>query len=61
MVTSYNLAGTDKFKVLFNNYDFSPLTAEQLSYKIPEGIKPIDITPGAPQSEPVPATDGEAN
>lgn len=61
LVTSYNLAGTDKFKVLFNNYDFSPLTAEQLSYKIPEGIKPIDITPGAPQSEPVPATDGEAN
>lgn len=59
LVTSYNLAGTDKFKVQFNNYDFSPLTTQQLSYKIPEGIKPIDITPGAPQSEPIPATEGE--
>ncbi|MFD1259471.1 hypothetical protein [Entomomonas asaccharolytica] len=61
LVTSYHLVGTDKFNVQFNNYDFSSLSAEQLSYKIPEGIKPIDITPGAPQSEPVPATDGESN
>lgn len=61
LVTAYDLAGTDKFKVTFTDYDFSPLTAEQLNYELPEGIKPIDITPGAPQAEPVPATDGESN
>lgn len=61
LVTAYDLVGTDKFKVTFKDYDFSPLTAKQLSYKLPEGIKPIDITPGAPQAEPVPATDDESN
>lgn len=57
LVTQYSLTGTDKFKVTFSNYNFAPLTTEQLSFKLPEGIKPIDITPGASQSEPVPATD----
>lgn len=59
LISSYNLEGTDKFKATFSNYDFSPLTNDQLKYTLPEGVKPIDISPGAPQSEPVPATEDD--
>ncbi len=57
LVDNYILAGTDQFQALFSHYDFSPLTAEQLSFTLPKGVTPIDITPGTPEALPVPATD----
>lgn len=59
LVDSYTLTGTDQFKALFTQYSFNPLTSEQLSFKLPLGITPIDITPGASESMPVPATDSD--
>lgn len=59
LVNKYSLVGTDQFKAYFSHYDFSPLTAEQLSFKLPKGLTPIDITPGAPDALPVPATDND--
>lgn len=61
LVDKYSLVGTDKFQASFSHYDFSPLTAEQLSFKVPEGIKPIDITPGSIDSAPIPATDDDSD
>lgn len=57
LVNSYSLTGTDQFKTFFSHYDFTPLTAEQLSFKLPKGVTPIDITPGISKALPVPATD----
>lgn len=59
LVDNYNLAGTDQFKVSFSHYDFTPLTPAQLSFTIPEGVNPIDITPGVSDALPVPATDND--
>lgn len=62
LVKSYVLEGKDKsakFTVTFTDYKFDPLTNEQLSFKLPEGVKAIDITPGMKASEPVPATDDD--
>lgn len=57
LISGYTLQGTDKFKATFSDYDFSTLTDSQLKYVIPEGVKPIDISPGVPQSEPIRATE----
>lgn len=57
LISGYILEGTDRFKATFSNYDFSPLTNDQLKYTIPEGVKPVDISPGAPPAGPIPATD----
>lgn len=62
LVKSYVLEGKDKsakFMVTFTDYKFDPLTSEQLSFKLPEGVKAIDITPGMRASEPIPATDDD--
>lgn len=63
LVKTYTLEGKDKsatFKVLFDDYKFDPLTDNQLSFNLPKGAKPIDITPGVKYSEPVPATDDDS-
>lgn len=60
LIKNYTLEGKDKsakFTAIFSDYKFDPLTNDQLAFKLPKGVKPLDITPGVRSSEPIPATD----